>query len=159
MVAREREMARVNAHPDCLGARSIVATLPEARIGFQCTSTNKTPSATARINALINYLWKKIPGNPSTDIDFAKLKEIRLGFRSITRRLRYAMTQEGAVATSWGTLSAQEKTYYALRLEREIFEYGYAIYKCNKKWAANLLIQECMKAERQGDKRRKVTSH
>ncbi|KAG2191532.1 hypothetical protein INT47_003619 [Mucor saturninus] len=154
LVAKEREMARVNAHPDCLGARSIVATLPGAKTGFQPTRTNKTPCANARIDALIAYLWKKNHSNSSTEITHAKCKEIRLQFRSITRRLRYAMTQEGTVATSWGSLSPQERTYYALRLEGDIFDYGYQIYKCNKKWAANLLIQDTMKGQRQSERRR-----
>ncbi|KAI7891039.1 uncharacterized protein EV154DRAFT_481555 [Mucor mucedo] len=154
LVAKEREMARVNAHPDCLGARSIVATLPGARIGFQPTRTNKTPCANARIDALIVYLWKKNHSNSSAEIGHAKCKEIRLQFRSITRRLRYAMIQEGTVATSWGSLSPQERTYYALRLESDIFDYGYQIYKCNKKWAANLLIQDTMKGQRQSERRR-----
>ncbi|KAI7868365.1 uncharacterized protein EV154DRAFT_488165 [Mucor mucedo] len=141
LVAKEREMARVNAHPDCLGARSSVATLPGARIGFQPTRTNKTPCANARIDALIVYLWKKNHSNSSAEIGHAKCKEIRLQFRSITRRLRYAMIQE-------------ERTYYALRLESDIFDYGYQIYKCNKKWAANLLIQDTMKGQRQSERRR-----
>ncbi|KAG2209689.1 hypothetical protein INT47_001835 [Mucor saturninus] len=131
LVAKEREMARANAHPDCLGARSIVATLPGAKIGFQPACTNKTPCANARIDALIAYLWKKNYSNSSTEITHAKCKEIRLQFRSITRRLRYAMTQEG-----------------------DIFDYGYQIYKCNKKWAANLLIQDTMKGQRQSERRR-----
>ncbi|KAI7873748.1 uncharacterized protein EV154DRAFT_487067 [Mucor mucedo] len=125
LVAKEREMARVNAHPDCLGARSIVTTLPGAGIS-----------------------------NSSAEIGHAKCKEIRPQFRSITRRLRYAMIQEGTVATSWGSLPPQDRTYYALSLESDIFDYGYQIYKCNKKWAANLLIQDTMKGQRQSERRR-----
>ncbi|KAI7897168.1 uncharacterized protein EV154DRAFT_475493 [Mucor mucedo] len=129
-VAKEREMSRVNAHPDCLGARCIVATLPGARIGFQPTRTNKTPCANARIDALIVYLWKKKHSNSSAEIGHANF------------------------ATSWGSLSPQGRTYYALRLESDIFDYGYQIYKCNKKWAANLLIQDTMKGQRQSERRR-----
>ena len=36
-------------------------------------------------------------------------------------------------------------------------QYGFPVYKCNKRWAANLLLQEAMKGERQTARRRLVS--
>ncbi|KAI9326462.1 hypothetical protein BD770DRAFT_416960 [Pilaira anomala] len=147
-------MARVNAFPNHMGARSIVATLPEALIGFQATRTNRTPSATARIDALISFLLKSRAGS-AEEISLAVVKTERLQLRSITRLVRGEMIMQGVKATSWGELSAAEQLYYSLRLEEEVNkQLQPPIYKCNKQWAAKLLLQEKMKGERQCKKRR-----
>ncbi|KAI9330338.1 hypothetical protein BD770DRAFT_403889 [Pilaira anomala] len=155
MVARQLEMSRINAFPNARGTRSIVATLPDALVGFQPTRTNKTPSATARINALINFLYKQTTGS-ELDASPTVVRIHRLQFRGLTRDVRLQMKKEGANATEWSGLSPEEQVYYSLQLEGVIAEYGFPIYKCNKRWAANLLLQECMKGERQTKKRRMV---
>ena len=58
----------------------------------------------------------------------------------------------------WSGLTPQERVFYSLQLEGDIEEYGFAIYKCKKQWASNLLLQEAMKGERQTARRRLVSS-
>ena len=107
MVARQLEMARVNAFPNARGVRSIVATLPEALVGFQPTRTNKIPSATARINALIKFLLMQTTGSdlePSPTV----VRVHRLQFRGFTRDVRQNMRKGGATTTGWSGLSSEE---------------------------------------------------
>ncbi|KAI9327115.1 hypothetical protein BD770DRAFT_404750, partial [Pilaira anomala] len=149
-------MARVNAFPNHMGARSIVATLPEALISFQATRTNRTPSATARIDALISFLLKSRAGS-AEEISLAVVKTERLQLRSITRLVRGEMIMQGVKATSWGKLSAVEQLYYSLRFEEEVNkQLQLPIYKCNKQWAAKLLARE--DARRDGRSRKKQLS-
>ncbi|KAI9362657.1 hypothetical protein BD770DRAFT_381499 [Pilaira anomala] len=153
-VARQNEMARVNAIPNYMGTRNIAATLPEARIGFQATGTNRTPSATARIDALISFLLKSRAGS-AEEISPNVIKTHRLRLRSLTRLVRGQMIMQGVTATSWSELSATEQLYFSLRLEEEVNEgLQLPIYRCNKQWAARLLLQDKMKGERQCKKRR-----
>ncbi|KAL0073342.1 hypothetical protein F4703DRAFT_1799755 [Phycomyces blakesleeanus] len=73
--------------------------MTEARVDFILTRTNKIPSATARINALINYLWKK---KQETDISvfLEEQKLIQLQFyikvkqRSSRRRVETNATRK-----------------------------------------------------------------
>ncbi|KAL0085808.1 hypothetical protein J3Q64DRAFT_1834309 [Phycomyces blakesleeanus] len=66
-------------HPDDRGVRHIPATMTEACVGFIPTRTNKTPSATSRINALINFLWKKQQGT-DVNVSAEEQKLIRFQF-------------------------------------------------------------------------------
>ena len=84
MVARQNEMARINAFPNARGTRSIVATLSEALVGFRPTRTNRTPCPTTRVNALINYLQKQSTGS-EVDAHPLVITLHRLQFRSMTR--------------------------------------------------------------------------
>ncbi|OAD75292.1 hypothetical protein PHYBLDRAFT_143550 [Phycomyces blakesleeanus NRRL 1555(-)] len=105
-------------HPDDRGVRHIPATMTEACVGFIPTRTNKTPSATSRINALINFLWKKQQGT-DVNVSAEEQKLIRFQFH------------------------IQQKLYYSLRLEELIFlNYQFALHKCRGRWAAALLLQE-----------------
>lgn len=152
----EQRMSFLMAHPDDRGVRHIPATISDARIGFLPTKTNKTPSATSRINALINYLWKRKQGS-EIDISLPEQRVIRLQFHAYTRHCRLIMRENGIDETNWGRLSTSQKLYYSLRLEEMIFtKFGYELYECERQWAASLLLQEAMKAERQTEKRRNV---
>ncbi|KAL0084189.1 hypothetical protein F4703DRAFT_1929719 [Phycomyces blakesleeanus] len=63
------------------------------------------------------------------------------------------MHEDGIVETNWGRLSSQQKLYYSLRLKELIFlNYQFALHECRDQWAAALLLQEVMKAERQTEK-------
>ncbi|KAL0086093.1 hypothetical protein F4703DRAFT_1793759 [Phycomyces blakesleeanus] len=64
--AIKRQMEYLVSHPDDRGVRHITVTMNETHMGFIPRETNKTPSDTARINALINSLWKKQKG---TDVN------------------------------------------------------------------------------------------
>ncbi|KAL0086204.1 hypothetical protein J3Q64DRAFT_1698059 [Phycomyces blakesleeanus] len=64
--AIKRQMEYLVSHPDDRGVRHITVTMNETHMGFIPRGTNKTPSDTARINALINSLWKKQKG---TDVN------------------------------------------------------------------------------------------
>lgn len=150
-------MARVNAFPDSMGTRSIMAILPEARIGFKPSKSNRTPSTTARINALINFLLKSRSASAVDVIHPDITKKYRLKLRNITRLVRGQMIMEGVTTNSWSQLSDTEQKYYTLLLEGEVNDsLDLPIYKCKKQWAANLLLQEKMKGERQNKKRRRV---
>lgn len=143
----ERDIARTISVPDFGGARDIPFTPAEALVGFQPTSTNKTPSSPARIGALINYLWKR---NNNTEVNISEDdKEFRrLQFRAMARQMRATMTNNGCNATSWREISDREQRYYALKLEQQIGKTGYNISRCRNRWAANILLQDCMRNER-----------
>lgn len=145
-----RVVDMVNAHcrPNFMGERSIVATLPEARVGFVPTANNRTPSSTARINALINYLWKK-KNRTEEDLPMRLVKTHRMQFKALTRQCRAIMKHDGVTAVFWNDMSPQVISYYSSKLESLITDYGFPIYQCNKRWAATLLLQDAMKAERQ----------
>lgn len=144
------------SQPDHRGVRHIPPTMKEARMGFIPTKTNRTPCISARINALINYLWKK-KNNTERNISKAEQKLVSLQFHMYTRQCRLIMKSEGINEPNWGKLPAQQKLYYSLRLEELIFSnYHYPIYECVDRWAASLLLQDVMKAERKTDKRRRV---
>ncbi|KAL0096991.1 hypothetical protein J3Q64DRAFT_1693414 [Phycomyces blakesleeanus] len=127
---QQQRMAYLVSHPDDRDVRHIPATMNEARMGFIPQGTNKTPSATARINALINYLWKKQKG---TDVNISALEQklIRLQFHMYTRQCWCIMKDDGVVKVNWGKLNSQKKLYYSLRLEELIFNnYNFPLYEC-----------------------------
>ncbi|OAD79869.1 hypothetical protein PHYBLDRAFT_162923 [Phycomyces blakesleeanus NRRL 1555(-)] len=67
--------------------------MTEAHVGFILTRTNKTPSATARINVLINHLWKK---KQETDINVKLRREVQEKELSVPF---YKKTQSALVIT------------------------------------------------------------
>ncbi|KAL0083273.1 hypothetical protein F4703DRAFT_1794838 [Phycomyces blakesleeanus] len=153
--AIKRRMSYLVSHSDDRSVRHIPATMNEAHMGFIPRRTNKTPSATARINALINYLWKKQKG---TDVNISALEQklICLQFHMYIRQCWCIIKDDGVVEVNWGKLNSQKKLYYSLRLVELIFNnYNFPLYDCQDQWAASLLLQEVMKAERQTEKRRK----
>ncbi|KAL0087506.1 hypothetical protein J3Q64DRAFT_1698038 [Phycomyces blakesleeanus] len=139
-------------HPDDRGVSHIPVTMTQARVDFIPTRTNKTPSATFRINALINFLWKKQRGT-DFNVSAEEQKLIRLQFHMYTRQCRRIMREDGILETNWGKLSSQQKLYYSLRLEELILNYQFALHKCRGQRAATLLLQEMMKAEHQTENR------
>jgi hypothetical protein len=139
-----------------MGERDIPATLGEAQRGFIPSRSNRTPSATVRIDALISYLWKT--SNNGQDISDLKKHFDRLQFRALTRECRVNMKQDGIRCSFWGDLSDQQKLYYCLKLEKAIATFGYPIFRCRRQWAAGLLLQEAMKSERQTAHRRQIVS-
>ncbi|KAL0088722.1 hypothetical protein J3Q64DRAFT_1697006 [Phycomyces blakesleeanus] len=68
--------------------------MTETHVDFIPIRTNKIPSATARINALINYLWKK---KQETDISIflEEQKLIQLQFHMSTRQCHHIMHKDG----------------------------------------------------------------
>ncbi|KAL0095635.1 hypothetical protein J3Q64DRAFT_1693578 [Phycomyces blakesleeanus] len=68
-------------------------------VEFIPTRTNKIPSATARINALINYLWKK-KQEMDISIFLEEQKLIQLQFHMYTRQCRRIMCEDGIVETN-----------------------------------------------------------
>lgn len=145
-------MARAIAFPNARGERDIPAVLEEAKHGFAPTRTNRTPSAIARINALISYLWAN--NNNGEQISESKKRFVRLQFRSLTRQCRLNMMQDNVDSTSWSQLSSRQQLYYSLKLEGAITDFGYPIYRCKRQWCASLLISDAMKGERQTASRR-----
>ncbi|KAL0079868.1 hypothetical protein F4703DRAFT_1796202 [Phycomyces blakesleeanus] len=76
------------------------------------------------------------------------------GVRYISATMNEA--HDGVEEVNWGKLNSQKKLYYSLRLEELIFNnYNFLLYECQDQWAASLLLQEVIKAERQTEKRRK----
>ncbi|KAL0091301.1 hypothetical protein F4703DRAFT_1791231 [Phycomyces blakesleeanus] len=71
--------------------------MTEARVDFIPTRTNKILSATARINALINYLWKK---KQETDISvfLEEQKLVQLQFHMSTRKCQHIMREDGILS-------------------------------------------------------------
>ncbi|KAL0074239.1 hypothetical protein J3Q64DRAFT_1842125 [Phycomyces blakesleeanus] len=71
----------------------------EACVDFIPTRTNKIPSATARINALINYLWKK-KQETYISVFLEEQKLIQLQFYMYTRQCQHIMREDGIVETN-----------------------------------------------------------
>ncbi|KAL0085228.1 hypothetical protein J3Q64DRAFT_1699513 [Phycomyces blakesleeanus] len=71
--------------------------MTETRVDFIPIRTNKIPSATARINALINYLWKK---KQETDISvfLEEQKLIQLQFHMSTRQCQHIMHKDSILS-------------------------------------------------------------
>ncbi|KAL0082820.1 hypothetical protein J3Q64DRAFT_1836435 [Phycomyces blakesleeanus] len=83
----------------------------------------------------------------------ATMNEARMGF---IPQGTNKTPNDGVEEVNWGKLNSQKKLYYSLRLEELIFNnYNFLLYECQDQWAASLLLQEVMKAERQTEKRRK----
>ncbi|KAL0081593.1 hypothetical protein F4703DRAFT_1795774 [Phycomyces blakesleeanus] len=71
--------------------------MTETRIDFIPIRTNKIPSATARINALINYLWKK-KQETNISIFLEEQKLIQLQFHMSTRQCQHIMHKDGILS-------------------------------------------------------------
>ena len=149
-------MSQLLSNPDFRGARHIPSNMKEAVLGVLPTTTSKSPCGTAKLNALINYLWKKMKGT-TNNIPVVEQNAVRLQFRSYARRCSQSMKDDGILETGWGKLSRQYQLYYSLKLERVIFEkYHYPIHECRNQWAARVLLMENMKGRRQTARRQIV---
>ncbi|CAO3618592.1 unnamed protein product [Mucor hiemalis] len=147
--AYNREVARTVADLDSRGCRNIPPVLTEASMGFVARGSNRTPSSSARINALINYLWKRLSDvNRSRNVSEGELNHIRTRFNDQARNVIVMMRNDGVTETFWSKIEKRKQLYYAFKLEGEILRMGYKIFQCEKQWAAMLLLQERMKGQR-----------
>ncbi|OAD71792.1 hypothetical protein PHYBLDRAFT_170445 [Phycomyces blakesleeanus NRRL 1555(-)] len=109
------------------GVKHIPATMTEACVDFIPTRTNKIPSATARINALINYLWKK-KQETYISVFLEEQKLIQLQFYMYTRQCQHIMREDGILSreVQGEELSQCASNYLGLVLQygsyRTIFE-------------------------------------
>ncbi|KAL0078512.1 hypothetical protein J3Q64DRAFT_1702335 [Phycomyces blakesleeanus] len=71
--------------------------MTEACVDFIPTRTNKIPSATAKINVLINYLWKK-KQEMDISIFLEEQKLIQLQFYMYTRQCQHIMREDGILS-------------------------------------------------------------
>ncbi|KAL0083900.1 hypothetical protein F4703DRAFT_1916970 [Phycomyces blakesleeanus] len=106
--------------------------MTETRVDFIPIRTNKIPSATARINALINYLWKK---KQETDISIflEEQKLIQLQFHMSTRQWQHIMHKDGILGREVQkeelSLVFFSSSYYIINSRLPFTEYSQSINK------------------------------